>query len=510
MSLVRNDGLVYAVGIEDTAIGVALRGSGRRLDEYELTGHLDQWREDLARAAATGASAIRYGLPWYRVNPASGRYDWAWADEVIGHLASVTGLRVILDLVHYGTPGWLPQAFADPAYPAAVAEYAGAVSARYRGAVAAYTPLNEPLVTASFCGMRGVWPPYLSGSSGWATVVTAIAAGVQASVRAIRAADPGAEIVHVEAVQAYRTADLSLRDETRLWEQRAELPTRLILGRVAADDEMWSWLRRHGVAEAVLTGLASGGVNPDVIGLNYYPELSCRELVRLDGGVAHVAYNGGSEQLAEVLRRWHASYGLPLMITETGVEGDSPKKHAWLDELVACLGGLRRDGVPIVGLTWWPLIDFVDWAWASDGAVVEEFYMRDRPDGLPRPVPPPGRPGGPPGEFLRRMGMYRVVADGDGRLEREPTTLVEHFRSLALGTGARGADARGTGARGTDEREVAGLWRNLPQRLGSSVRARSCSRTVPSRCPVRASCCSGWPPTRSAAPTAPSTSTVPR
>jgi hypothetical protein len=191
---------------------------------------------------------------------------------------------------------------------------------------------------------------------------------------------------------------------------------------------------------------------PDVIGLNYYPELSCRELVRLDGaldgGVAHVAYDGGGERLAEVLRDWHASYGLPLMITETGVEGDSAKKQLWLDELVGCLGGLRQGGVPIVGLTWRPLMDFVDWAWASDGAVIEEFYMRDGVDGLPRPVAPPGRPGGPPGEFLRQMGMYSLVPDGDGRLERSPTTLVEHFRSLALGAGEA--------AIRPDEREVAG------------------------------------------------------
>ena len=444
-------GLIYAVGIEDTAIGVGLRGSGRHLDEYELTGHLSQWRDDLDRAAATGASYIRYGLPWYKVNPAPGRYNWAWADEVLGYVAGKTDLRVILDLVHYGTPGWLPAAFADPAYPAAVAEYAGAVAARYRGAVAAYTPLNEPLVTASFCGMRGVWPPYLSGSSGWATVVCAVAVGIQESVRAIRAADPSAEIVHVEAVQAYRTFDGSLRDEMRLWERRADLPARLILGRLEPSDEMWSWLLRHGVDEAVLTGLAAGGVIPDVIGLNYYPELSCRELVRLDGGdgdVAHVAYDGGSERLAGVLRSWHDSYGLPLMITETGVEGDSAKKHAWLDDLVGCLNRLRRDGVPIVGLTWWPMIDFVDWAWASDGAVIEEFYMRDCVDGPPRPVAPPGRPGGTPGEFLRRMGMYGLVPDGDGRLERSATPLVEHFRSLALGAGEA--------ALGADEREVAG------------------------------------------------------
>ncbi len=428
-----DDGLVFAVGLEDTAIGVPLRYGGQRLDEYELTGHLRQWREDLARARDTGASAIRYGLPWYRVNPAPGVFDWTWADAAIGHLAGEAGMRIILDLIHYGTPTWLAGAFADPGYSAAAAEYAAAVASRYRGAVAAYTPLNEPLVTASFCGLRGVWPPYLTGDHGWAQIVTAVADGVQASVHAIRDADPGAQIVHVEAVQAYQTSDESLTDELRMQQRRSELPTRLILGKVGPDDPMRAWLTRHGVSDAVLDRLAANAIGPDVIGLNYYPQLSCRELVRLGDDVVHVAREGGTERLEQALRHWHAEYGTPLMITETAVEGNSDRQRAWLDDLVGCLQRLRRDGVAVLGLTWWPLVDFVDWGWASGGAVVEEFYRRDEVSGLPRPVEPAGVPGGPVTPFLRRMGIYRLRAGEDGSLDREPTGLLEHFRSLAAG-----------------------------------------------------------------------------
>jgi beta-glucosidase/6-phospho-beta-glucosidase/beta-galactosidase len=432
--------LIFAVGIEDTAIEAPLRHGGQRLDEYELTGHLQQWREDLARAGATGASAIRYGLPWHRVNPAPGVFDWEWADAVISHLAGDVALRIILDLVHYGTPAWLEGSFADPGYAAAAAAYAGAVASRYRGVISAYTPLNEPLVTASFCGLRGVWPPYLSGDHGWATVATAVAAGVQASVRAIRDADPAAEIVHVEAVQAYRTSDPTLADEVRLQERRSELPTQLILGQVGPDDPMWAWLTGNGVSDADLRRLASEAVSPDVIGLNYYPELSCRELVRLDGTVAHVAYDGGIGRLEQILRHWHARYGRPLMITETAVEGSADKKRAWLDELVAGARRLRADGVQVQGLTWWPLVDFVDWGWASGGAVVEEFYLRDATSGQPRLVRPAGEPGGAVTPFLRRMGIYSLRADGDGRLAREPTGLLERFRFHAAGEPAAHTD----------------------------------------------------------------------
>jgi hypothetical protein len=257
-------------------------------------------------------------------------------------------------------------------------------------------------------------------------------AGVQRAIGAIREVDPGAEIVHVEAVQIYSTENPSLEQEVRSWARRAQLPTRLLVGQVTPDDEDWSWLVRNGANPLVLQRLSEGAQRPDVLGLNYYPELSCREIVRLDGATVHVAVDGGLDQLVGELRRSHAAYGIPLMVTETAVEDDVQKQCEWLDQLVGGLNALRGDGLPIVGLTWWPLMDFVDWSWASGGSVVEEFYRRDRPGEPPHPVSPLGTPGGPVAPFLRRMGLYRLDADVAGELERRPTIALEHFRRKAL------------------------------------------------------------------------------
>ena len=38
---------------------------------------------------------------------------------------------VIADLVHYGAPLWLEDAFVDPVFPRAMADYAGAFARRY-------------------------------------------------------------------------------------------------------------------------------------------------------------------------------------------------------------------------------------------------------------------------------------------------------------------------------------------------------------------------------------------
>ena len=172
------------------------------LDEYELTRHYQHWREDLALAASLGAKQARYGFPWYRVNPARGVWDWTFADAVVDE-ANRLGLGLIVDLVHYGTPTWLKGSFTDPDYPDAVANYACAVARRYRGRIASITPLNEPLVTASFVGLRGIWPPHETGEDGWSRVVVSLAEGIQRSIHAIRKAAPEMQIVHVEATHIW-------------------------------------------------------------------------------------------------------------------------------------------------------------------------------------------------------------------------------------------------------------------------------------------------------------------
>ena len=96
----RPNGLKFAVGIEDTFIP-QVSPDLRRLDEYELTGHYDRWRADLDLAASTGAEMMRYGIPWYRVNPAPDGWEWSWTDRVLDRLLSL-GLTPIVDLMHYG------------------------------------------------------------------------------------------------------------------------------------------------------------------------------------------------------------------------------------------------------------------------------------------------------------------------------------------------------------------------------------------------------------------------
>jgi beta-glucosidase/6-phospho-beta-glucosidase/beta-galactosidase len=445
---------IWAVGIEDTAIGTPIRDGGRSLDEYQLTEHYDRWRSDLELIGALGCNVVRYGLPWYRLNPAPGQWDWAWLDDVLNYAVTQVGLTVIADLVHYGTPNWLPGAFADPGYPDAIAEFGGAVAQRYGNLIRHYTPLNEPLVTASFCGQRAVWPPYGTGNQGWARVVLGAVSGMQRTVQAIRRAQHDAVIVHVEATNVLTTQDESLRDELRHNQMRSLLPTDLFLGRVNREHPMYQWILEQGVPTGLLREVHDNGQQPDLIGVNYYPQLSCRELVQHNDEVVAVVVDGGRAGLETVLDQFYGRYGLPLLVAETGVDGPTSHHIDWLNTSVDAVLEARDRGVPVVGYTWWPLYDFVDWSWASAGRTVEEFFVRETVGdkaGQLVPVNPPGGTGDGVDTYLRRMGIYRLESTSQG-LERRPTKTVEAYRLAAtregppIGEKPREAKDRGDGA----------------------------------------------------------------
>jgi beta-glucosidase/6-phospho-beta-glucosidase/beta-galactosidase len=420
------DRLRWLIGIEDTCVYPAAGSTMGPLNEFALTGHDQYWREDLATASRLGATGLRYGVSWPLVHVAPGRFDWSSLDERIDVAVHELGLTVIADLVHYGTPTWLEGSFADPMFPEALAEFAGAFAERYRSVVDHITPLNEPITTASFCGLRGVWPPALTGWDGWTTVAIGIARGVQRSIAAIRDANSGAVIVHVEASAIYETADDDLRGEVELLRSLSTLPTDLILGRVDADHPLHDWLIGNGAASEHLAELRVGVPAIDLMGVNYYPDLTPRILEEVDGITRQVTTNRWADGLRTVLLRWQERYGMPMLVTETSIEGSQRVRREWLETATETVRALHSEGVDVRGLTWWPLLDFVDWSFASGGRNVEEFVLHPETshDATSETFADPAHGVTP---FLRRMGLIDLSENEDGTLRRTPTEAAPSF-----------------------------------------------------------------------------------
>ena len=399
----------WCTGIEDTFVPQTRPGL-RALDEYELMGHYQSWREDLALARASGASMIRWGIPWYRVEPEQGRFDWSWTDQVLPYMVNELGLEPILDLMHYGTPSWLDRSFVDRRYPEAVANYARAVAERYKHLIHYYTPLNEPVINALMCGQRGLWPPYLRGERGYLAVGMALAKGITRTVRAIKEVDPGAIMVHVEAAGLTRAARVELEPLAAEHQRRGYLFFDLITGRVTPEHPLFAWLMTNGVSWNDLRQLVDEAIDLDVIGLNFYPQWSTRQLTTNPKGMLHyrlVERDGAG--FAGMIADYYERYRAPIMITETSAKDGIAIKKRWLEASVKAVGGLRARGVPVVGYTWFPLFTMVDWRYRT------------------------GR--GERNDYLIELGLYESEIMPGGSLHYTPTPLVEQFRSYAMNPG---------------------------------------------------------------------------
>jgi beta-glucosidase/6-phospho-beta-glucosidase/beta-galactosidase len=398
------EAFLWAVGIEDTFITAPNPKTGRTLDEYELTDHYARWRDDIGLMAQLGVRCARYGVPWHRIQPERNVWRWDFVDLALERMLALK-IDPIVDLVHYGLPSWMEQAFLDPDYPRYVAEYASRLAERFRGRVKWYTPLNEPRITAWYCGRLGWWPPYRRSWPGFVELMLAICRGVVETVRALREADPDIVPFHVDATDVFETEDPALEAEVDTRQEIVFLALDLISGRVDARHALWDWLRRNDADAQLLEGFRREPLELPIIGVNLYPIFTRKRILRDHDGRLRIRMPYASGELIETIgRMYFARYGAPLMISETADKGSVDRRLEWLRRSVAAVATLRGQGVPMVGYTWWPMFALVTWAYRQGH----------------RPLH----------SHLLQMGLWDLDPDPQGQLARIETPLVNAYRNL--------------------------------------------------------------------------------
>jgi beta-glucosidase len=397
----------WAAGIEDTFITSPWPQTGRTLDEYELTQHYDKWKEDISLMSELGISHARYGIPWHRINPTPNTWNWRFADETLEHMLNL-GIEPIVDLVHYGLPLWIENAYLNPAFPAYMTEYAGRAAERFRGRIHLWTPLNEPRITAWYCGKLGWWPPFKRGWTGFLQVMLGVCRGIVQAAKTLNEIDSNNIVVHVDATDLYESPDPALGPEVERRQEIVFLALDLVSGQVTPEHKVFEWLLKHGVTEEDLTWFAENSIELEIIGINLYPLFSRKILKRSPTVRITMPYAGGDivQRLGEL---YFNRYRVPIFVSETASLGSITKRSAWLMDSVESLRRARESGVPMIGYTWWPLFALVTWAYRQGTH--------------------------PPAYYLKQMGLWDLQDDGSGNLQRIRTRLVDQYRELVQSGG---------------------------------------------------------------------------
>ena len=388
------------------------------IDQYRWTQHDRFWRTDFELIANDlGCKWLRYALPWHEIERTPGVFDWEWFDLRLAHLEKL-GITLLLDLAHFGTPTWLPDAFADADFPVAIERFARAFGQRYAGRVRCVCPVNEPLITSLFCGDIGLWPPYGRGLGNYMTVVNRVAQGLCRAIRALRETMPGVEILVSDSLEVAATFEdsdettspflrESLRADVERRMHRRHLVTDLIFGRVDRRHPLLGWLQKHGFSDFDLHWFQRNAQTLDIVGLDYYEHTEV-ELYTTPEGYYRQRELRPPLGLYQAAQGYWAKYHIPLMVTETSVGGPDEVKIAWLEKSLADVRRLRAEGFPIIGYTWWPAIDHLDW----DGALLHQTG------------------------HIHPVGIYRLERRADGTLERLPTGLRDAYRTFIAGGNA--------------------------------------------------------------------------
>ena len=341
---------MFATGIECSYPTID-HGRTRR-DLLAECDHYSRYKEDLGLVKELGLNVLRYGLPYYKIQLAPGKYDWTFADLAMVEIQRL-GITPILDLMHFGVPDFIGN-YQNPELPVHFAEYCSEVAQRYPW-VRYFTPVNEIYVTAKLSAKDGLWNEQLKDDRAFVTAMKHCVAASIMGTQQIARHRPDCIIVQSESAEfthelrATRTPRIQLENKLRF------LSLDLLYG-AHTDAETLNFLYDNGMSRAEYDWFMAGEPpGYQIMGNDYYGH---NEKIILPNGELKTSVDvlGWYNITLDYYRRYHK----PLMHTETNVF-DAEGAPLWLWKQWINVLQMRKEGVPVLGFNWYSLIDQLDW-----------------------------------------------------------------------------------------------------------------------------------------------------
>lgn len=335
----------------------------RVVDQLALTGH-DRRDGDAALLASLGVAASRTPVLWERCAPNDPSVVDLRAARRRLELLRTSGVEPIVTLLHHGSgPAYTD--LLDPAFPALFADYAETVARAFPW-VERWTPINEPLTTARFATLYGVWYPNLRNDHAFGRALVHQALAILDAAARIRAVNPAARFVLTEDLQRFTAGDDGVREYAAFLHERVFLSVDLLSGRVDRSHPLYGFLvERCGVLPRELEAIRASAAAPELVAFNHYPHSERYLFTAAKGGIGDVpaVYVAGEEppRVEPLLREAAARLQLPLALGEVHVHAPADERVRWLGQHVDDVRALRADGIDVRAVGAWAAFGMTDW-----------------------------------------------------------------------------------------------------------------------------------------------------
>ncbi|MES2647566.1 MAG: family 1 glycosylhydrolase [Bacteroidota bacterium] len=342
-------------------------------DQLEKAGFYTR-QNDLERIAGLGIKMIRFPVIWEKHEPVQQQLiDWHFTEESLSKLQELK-VEPIVGLVHHGS-GPAFASFFNGSFEEGLASYAAKVAAKFNW-VNYYTPVNEPLTTARFCGLYGHWYPHEKSEETFLQILLSECRATVLAMQEIRKINPAAKLVQTE--------DLGKTHSTPFLQQQADHENRrrwlsfdLLCGHVDEAHALYPYLLSNGVTTEQLLFFKKYPCPPDIIGINHY--ITSERYLDENRSLypAHTWGGNGYQQYADVeavrvsnpvlsgpyilLKEAWDRYGLPLAVTEVHLHCTREEQLRWFGQVYQDSLRLKEEGADIKAITAWAVLGSFDW-----------------------------------------------------------------------------------------------------------------------------------------------------
>jgi dTDP-4-dehydrorhamnose reductase len=342
-------------------------------DQIDFQGHFER-KDDLKHICDLGITKLRYPIIWEKHQPHENEeINWRPVDENLRYLKS-RNVDVIAGLVHHGSgPSFV--SLMDSSFEKGLAAYAEKVAKAFPW-INFYTPVNEPLTTARFCGLYGLWYPHQKDDFSFLRILINECRATILAMEAVRKINPKAQLVFTEDLGSTHSTK-SMKYQADFENHRRWLSIDLICGKVDIEHPLWKYLTDSGISASELDFFNLYRLSPDILGFNYYitseryldkrtwkypQNTHGKNKFDAYADVEAIRVNAARIHGLEILLKlaWNR-YSLPMAITESHLNAGREDQMKWLQSCWDTANRLKKQNVDLRAVTSWALLGSFGW-----------------------------------------------------------------------------------------------------------------------------------------------------